>query len=227
VKEKPIMGLKSQKNYVTSNAIDNILMEPRKRKIPNDKDLDYYMNKKDYGRVPNYIRRAQSANQRNLDQKLRVQNENERYQNRMRKTLDNEELTLLREGLTKKLDSLQKEYGRISHRNKFDTLVARNYKENLEKEMEQVQKDLDSINKDIVTVQDYGQGFIPNSFRDDGKTIFEAAFSVLNTSGKYREDGTYEGTSLGSFGIGSKITTFLSHWLTVLTRRDGKFEQIK
>jgi len=152
VKEKPIMGLKSQKNYVTSNAIDNILMEPRKRKIPNDKDLDYYMNKKDYGRVPNYIRRAQSANQRNLDQKLRVQNENERYQNRMRKTLDNEELTLLREGLTKKLDSLQKEYGRISHRNKFDTLVARNYKENLEKEMEQVQKDLDSINKDIVTV---------------------------------------------------------------------------
>ena len=152
VKEKPIMGLKSQKNYVTANAIDNILMEPRKRKIPNDKDLDYYMNKKDYGRVPNYIRRAQSANQRNLDQKLRVQNENERYQNRMRKTLDNEELTLLREGLTKKLDSLQKEYGRISHRNKFDTLVARNYKENLEKEMEQVQKDLDSINKDIVTV---------------------------------------------------------------------------
>ena len=59
--------------------------------------------------------------------------------------------------------------------------------------------------------------FIPNSFRDDGKTILEAAFSVLNTSGKYREDGTYEGTSLGSFGIGSKITTFLSHWLKVKT----------
>ena len=58
------------------------------------------------------------------------------------------------------------------------------------------------INKDIVSVRDYGQGFIPMSFRDDGKTILEAAFSVLNTSGKYREDGTYEGTSLGSFGIG-------------------------
>ena len=58
------------------------------------------------------------------------------------------------------------------------------------------------INNDIVLVKDYGQGFIPNSYRDDGKTILEAAFSVLNTSGKYREDGTYEGTSLGSFGIG-------------------------
>ena len=82
------------------------------------------------------------------------------------------------------------------------------------------------IDKDIINVRDYGQGFIPNSIREDGKTILEAAFSVLNTSGKYREDGTYEGTSLGSFGIGSKITTFLSHWLTVCTYRDGKYEQI-
>ena len=81
-----------------------------------------------------------------------------------------------------------------------------------------------TIEGDIVTVEDFGQGFIPNSFRDDGKTILEAAFSVLNTSGKYREDGTYEGTSLGSFGIGSKIPTFLSHWLNVTTCRDGQIE---
>ena len=78
-----------------------------------------------------------------------------------------------------------------------------------------------------VRIRDYGQGFIPNSYREDGKTILEAAFSVLNTSGKYREDGTYEGTSLGSFGIGSKITTFLSHWLTVCTVRDGQREEIE
>ena len=83
-----------------------------------------------------------------------------------------------------------------------------------------------TIDKDIVTVRDYGQGFIPNSYRDDGKTILEAAFSVLNTSGKYRDDGTYEGTSLGSFGIGSKITTFLSHWLRVKTMRDYEWEEI-
>ena len=83
-----------------------------------------------------------------------------------------------------------------------------------------------TIDKDIITVRDYGQGFIPNSFREDGKTILEAAFSVLNTSGKYREDGTYEGTSLGSFGIGSKITTFLSHWLDVATYRNGQCEYI-
>ncbi|MBO7696786.1 MAG: hypothetical protein J6T10_29515 [Methanobrevibacter sp.] len=83
-----------------------------------------------------------------------------------------------------------------------------------------------NIDKDIISVRDYGQGFLVNEKRDDGTTILEAAFSVLNTSGKYREDGTYEGTSLGSFGIGSKITTFLSHWLDVITYRDGKVEKI-
>lgn len=82
------------------------------------------------------------------------------------------------------------------------------------------------IDKDVVEVEDNGQGFLVNSKREDGKTILEAAFSVLNTSGKYREDGAYEGTSLGSFGIGSKITTFLSHWLEVVTFRDGNFEKL-
>lgn len=79
----------------------------------------------------------------------------------------------------------------------------------------------------VIKVRDYGQGFLVNSKREDGKTILEAAFSVLNTSGKYREDGTYEGTSLGSFGIGSKITTYLSHWLNVTTYRDGQMEAIR
>ena len=81
-------------------------------------------------------------------------------------------------------------------------------------------------NNTNIVVEDHGQGFIPNSIREDGKSILEAAFSVLNTSGKYREDGTYEGTSLGSFGIGSKITTFLSHSLEVTTYRDNKYETI-
>ena len=58
------------------------------------------------------------------------------------------------------------------------------------------------IKGDVVKVTDQGQGFLVNEVREDGKTVLEAAFSVLNTSGKYREDGTYEGTSLGSFGIG-------------------------
>ena len=82
------------------------------------------------------------------------------------------------------------------------------------------------LKENMVRVRDYGQGFLVNEMREDGKTVLEAAFSVINTSGKYREDGTYEGTSLGSFGIGAKITTFLSHVLTVTTFRNKQSEMI-
>ena len=77
-----------------------------------------------------------------------------------------------------------------------------------------------------ITVEDNGQGFIPNVMRDDGKSVLEASFSVLNTSGKYSEDGVYEGTALGLNGIGSKLANYLSHWLEVISWRDGKFEHV-
>lgn len=93
----------------------------------------------------------------------------------------------------------------------FNSIISRNFSNAVDEYNAGHGSEIDVIiNGDIVTVKDNGQGFIANSFRDDGKTILEAAFSVLNTSGKYRDDGTYEGTSLGSFGIGSKITTFVS-----------------
>ena len=75
-------------------------------------------------------------------------------------------------------------------------------------------------------VEDNGQGFLVNSMREDGKTILQAAFDTLNTSGKFTEDGVYEGTALGLNGIGSKLTNYLSHWLIVETVRDGKFEHV-
>jgi len=89
----------------------------------------------------------------------------------------------------------------------------------------QIDVNIDNQNG-IISVLDAGQGFIPNSYREDNKTILEAAFSVLNTSGKYRTDGVYEGSSLGSFGIGSKITNYLSHWLKVTTWRDKDAETV-
>lgn len=83
------------------------------------------------------------------------------------------------------------------------------------------------LDKDNVLVRDWGQGFIPMSFREDGKTVLEAAFSVLNTSGKFSEDGVYEGVSLGLYGIGAKLPIFLSKRSYVRTYRDGKFEEIQ
>lgn len=75
-------------------------------------------------------------------------------------------------------------------------------------------------------VEDFAQGFPVNAMREDGETVLQASFDVLNTSGKFSEDGVYEGTALGLNGIGSKLTNFLSKSLSVQTVRDGKFECI-
>jgi hypothetical protein len=49
--EKPIMGLVSDKNFIVSNAVENILAAP---KLPTNSDKDY-LKKKNYGKVPQFL----------------------------------------------------------------------------------------------------------------------------------------------------------------------------
>ena len=49
--EKPIMGLVSDKNFIVSNAVENILAAPN---LPSNKDKDF-LKKKNYGKVPKYL----------------------------------------------------------------------------------------------------------------------------------------------------------------------------
>ena len=85
---------------------------------------------------------------------------------------------------------------------------------------------IDTVGDISYMVRDYGQGFLVNSLREDGKTVLQAAFDTLNTSGKFSDDGVYEGTALGLNGIGCKLVNFLSHKMEVETFRDGMTESI-
>ena len=85
---------------------------------------------------------------------------------------------------------------------------------------------IDTIGDISYMVRDYGQGFLVNALREDGKTVLQAAFDTLNTSGKFSDDGVYEGTALGLNGIGCKLVNFLSHKMEVETFRDGMTESI-
>ena len=85
---------------------------------------------------------------------------------------------------------------------------------------------IDTINN-IYRVDDFGQGFPINIVKND-RTILQAAFDTLNTSGKYSDDGVYQGSSLGANGIGSKLTNFLSNWLEVVSYNSkGEFEHLR
>jgi DNA gyrase subunit B len=81
--------------------------------------------------------------------------------------------------------------------------------------------------KNVVVIRDHGQGFPLNVLREDGETVLQASFDVINTSGKYRDDGVYEGTAIGLNGIGCKLTNFLSHKLHVASfDKEGNFEGV-
>lgn len=83
------------------------------------------------------------------------------------------------------------------------------------------------VNSQMVSIADEGQGFPINVIREDGETVLQASFDVINTSGKYRDDGVYEGTAIGLNGIGSKLTNFLSHNLFVSSwNAQGEYESI-
>jgi len=85
-----------------------------------------------------------------------------------------------------------------------------------------------SISPDgTVFIEDWAQGFPINVMREDGETVLQASFDVMNTSGKYKEDGVYEGTAIGLNGIGSKATNFLSDYLLVISENsNGDSEKI-
>lgn len=77
-----------------------------------------------------------------------------------------------------------------------------------------------------VTVEDHGRGFEIGKIRpNDGKSVADAAFSVMLTSGKYEDDGSYSG-SLGANGAGEKAVNFLSEHFEVFTWRNGKQEHL-
>ena len=66
--EKPVMGIKSNKNFINTNAVENIMSVPKKP-AANFADSKHgathplepsgltpkYVNKKDYGKTPNYL----------------------------------------------------------------------------------------------------------------------------------------------------------------------------
>ena len=79
----------------------------------------------------------------------------------------------------------------------------------------------------IYSVEDCGRGFPINELREVGETTLQASFDVLNTSGKFRNDGSYAGLSLGKNGQGGNITNFLSHSMEVYSCRNYNYELVK
>lgn len=118
--DKPIMGLKSDKNYITANAVDVILMGTKKK----PQTSSNFLEKTGYGKVPKYLTKIRQDIEEEYKTIKEMQKRNEEDEAKKKKTLDIEEVECLREGLQKRLAIVKKEYGNISHKTKIDTLVC-------------------------------------------------------------------------------------------------------
>jgi hypothetical protein len=119
LQDKPIMGLKSDKNFITANAVDVILMVPKKKTV----EKTSYLNKKDYGKVPEYMNTVKNRIENEYKTIREMQIRTDEEEAKKKKVLVEDEVNTLREGLTKKLQMLKMKYGEITHKKSYDTLV--------------------------------------------------------------------------------------------------------
>lgn len=144
--DKPVMGLVSQKNFVTANAVDNILAVP-KRPISNEIN---YLNKADYGKTPQYLDRVRTQIQEEyrmieeLQQSSQPQNEN------AIEMLTEHERDGLLNGLKANWERVNKEYQTLSFT--LDTASKKQRKEAYEAQLEQIENDIKRLTKKFVFI---------------------------------------------------------------------------
>ncbi|XP_063062235.1 enkurin [Engraulis encrasicolus] len=154
--DKPLMGIQTKKDFVKTNAFENIMAVPKKPqptyvdtkkgdKFPLETSglVPKYLKKKDYGQTPEYLLQRQ-------EEVKRAQEEYNDYvqecmkQGAMQQLSDEERKHIL-EGLKKNWEELHHQYQGLSV--VTDTTPKKYRKERLELEMKQLEKDIDLIER--------------------------------------------------------------------------------
>jgi hypothetical protein len=145
--EAPILGLKTEKNYVVANAVEIILKPPKAETIIKDP-----LKKKNYGQVPGYLEKIKNDIDEEYTTLRQLKEEQQDEEERKKYLMNAEEIAMLKEGLKKKWDAVNKEYQTITHIRKPDTQGLKRKKETCEKELAQIEKDLALLEKPFVFV---------------------------------------------------------------------------
>jgi hypothetical protein len=100
------MGLVSDKNFIVSNAVENILAAP---KIPTNKNVDH-LKKKNYGKVPKYLQTIKKEIEDEYQLVREMQIEDEAEMDRQKFLINDDEKQELITALKKKWEVVHKEY---------------------------------------------------------------------------------------------------------------------
>lgn len=163
--ERPLHGIHTQKNYVNTNAIENI-MSVAKHPVPRYADdkhgathklepsgfVPKYRNRDDYGEVPEYIKMRNAEvrqAQKEYDEYVRA-----RMKQGAMKQLTEQERKDMVLGLKKNWEELNFQFLTLSL--VTDTISKRYRKERLDMELKQLERDIDLVERHkIIYVSHY------------------------------------------------------------------------
>lgn len=156
VKDKPLLGIKTNKNFISQNAVDTIMTVPKK---PENNVVDtrhgskfplypsglapVYIKKKDFGNTPSYIvqRKEQSEKAKEEYDAYMA----EYFKKGALRTMNESERDAILEGLKLNWDELHHKFQSLSVIT--DTIPKRIKKEKLETEMKLLEKDIDLLQR--------------------------------------------------------------------------------
>jgi len=154
--DTPLMGLKTTKNFISTNAVENITAVP---KLPAKKFVDtkngdtqnlipsgyepVFVHKKEFGEVPMYLTKRK-------EEVKRAQEEYDQYiSEQIRRTalrqLTNDERAAIIDGLKANWEDIQDQYQGLSV--VTDTAPKKNRKERMEAQMKQLERDIELFEK--------------------------------------------------------------------------------
>lgn len=151
--EKPMMGRRSNKNFIKENALANIMAEPRRKTVP---EMDY-MSKADYGKVPKYldnVKQEISAEQEYIQACLEAEQEMYQQQQPQMQLMDESERVKLLNALKQKWEVVQRSYQMSTHIVTLDTIGKVRRKEEFENNLQQLEKAIEKISKPFVFIQE-------------------------------------------------------------------------
>ncbi len=140
--EKPVMGLRTSKNFITANAVEAILSVPQ---MPRSQAVDY-LGKEDFGQVPGYLSQVKEEIRRENDMideyVARQLGTDDDAKPEEYLEMSEQERHMLINKLKTKWDAVNEKYQKICHRVKFESRGDINRKERQEAELKQLENDI-------------------------------------------------------------------------------------
>ena len=139
--DKPVMGLRTSKNFITANAVEAILSVPSQ---PTAKRVDY-LGKDDYGQVPDYLGQVKEEIRREndmIDSYVTAQMAAGEDNPPEFDELPESDRSQLLENLKRKWDAVNSRYQKAAHKVDFTSRGDINRKEGQEAELKRLENDI-------------------------------------------------------------------------------------